>query len=302
MKKNQNDGAATSTAVYIGKRELRQNRFARLSLVFSGFVILASGVAGFSLDAPSPFRCIVIGLSLLCYVMSYSTLLCGVWTIGMAPQALTAAYFFACAVLWDWLFSPKPLWIDIMIISISSVALLLITLFISILMVMLFGSFGRRSKGAFTAVVLGCKLNGDKPGRMLKRRLDIAYQALSADSEHFCIVTGGKAANASRSESEAMRDYLIEKGLSPDRIIPEDKAATTYENFLFSKRLIDALGLPETAVVITDRFHQFRAKRIANSAGLPVYSLCCETAWYLTSQFWLREALCIIERILRGHW
>jgi len=56
------------------------------------------------------------------------------------------------------------------------------------------------------------------------------------------------------------------------------------------------------AGVVTDRFHQFRSGRIARTARMDSFPVSCGTAWYFSVQFWMRDMLCITERLIRGHW
>jgi uncharacterized SAM-binding protein YcdF (DUF218 family) len=36
-----------------------------------------------------------------------------------------------------------------------------------------------------------------------------------------------------------MRDYLVSRGVSPDRIVLEDRSSTTSENMEFSRKVIE---------------------------------------------------------------
>ena len=80
-----------------------------------------------------------------------------------------------------------------------------------------------------TVIVLGCRVKEGRPSLMLKRRLDSAYEYLSANPDTFVIVSGGKGNDEIMSEAQCMRDYLCEKGISSDRIIMEDKSSSTYQ-------------------------------------------------------------------------
>ncbi len=114
-------------------------------------------------------------------------------------------------------------------------------------------------------IVLGAQVREDGPSRVLLYRLQAAADYLSLHPETKCIVTGGKGNNEPASEAEIMAEWMIEKGISPERIIPEEKAVNTVENVAFSRRLIPA----EASVgIVTNNFHLFRALRLAKGQGI----------------------------------
>ena len=55
-----------------------------------------------------------------------------------------------------------------------------------------------------TVIVLGCKVNGDAPSLMLKRRLDTAAAYLRENPDARCIVSGGQGDTEPRSAASVM--------------------------------------------------------------------------------------------------
>lgn len=53
------------------------------------------------------------------------------------------------------------------------------------------------------------------------------------------VVSGGQGADEPVSEAFAMRKYLQSQNIPNHQILFEDKSTTTYENMLFSKRIIN---------------------------------------------------------------
>jgi len=123
-------------------------------------------------------------------------------------------------------------------------------------------------------LVLGCRVIDDKPCPMLARRCERAKKYLDSDETAVLILSGGKGSDEGISEAQAMYNYLTEKGVSPDRLIKEDKSTTTQENMKFSKAIINELGRGDEAVIITTNFHQFRAGIMARREGIKTYKLC----------------------------
>ena len=129
--------------------------------------------------------------------------------------------------------------------------------------------------GSRTVIVLGCQVRRDGPSLMLSRRIDAAYNYMSADTKADCIVSGGKGSNEHISEA--------------DRITKEDKSSSTYENLLFSKQILEDSGKPLRIAIVTDGFHQWRARLQAESLGYDVKCVSAATPWYLVPVYWVRE-------------
>lgn len=143
--------------------------------------------------------------------------------------------------------------------------------------------------GSRTVVVLGCQVRRDGPSLMLSRRIDAAYNYLSEDEKANCIVSGGKGDNEHISEAEAMYEALVNDGIAQNRITKEDKSSSTYENLLFSKQILEDNGKPLRIAIVTDGFHQWRARLQAESLGYDVKCVSAATPWYLIPVYWVRE-------------
>ncbi len=132
-----------------------------------------------------------------------------------------------------------------------------------------FQSFGNRADFTEDAVVvLGCGVKGTRLSLDLKQRLDTALEYYENNPGCVVCVSGGQGPQEDIAEGEAMRLYLEETGVSSDRIIVEDKAASTEENFAFSKILLDDyFGGDYSIVYITNDFHSYRAGLYAQEAG-----------------------------------
>lgn len=151
-------------------------------------------------------------------------------------------------------------------------------------------------------VVLGCKVNGRIPSRMLKRRLDSAVKYLNENENVVCIVSGGKGEDEEISEAQAMQEYLMDKGIDGGRILIEDKSVNTLENIKNSVSLLGEKRNGEIAVV-TDGFHQYRAGYIAESFGYDTTAINAKTDFYnviLMPTYYLREWMAITNEYLKN--
>ena len=119
-----------------------------------------------------------------------------------------------------------------------------------------------------TVIVLGSKIHGDQPSRMLRQRLDEAANRLSEDPTAHCVVSGGLGEGETYTEAYVMKKYLVEqRGIDADRIACENTSTDTYENLHLSMDVIREHGWSSDVVIATQVFHQYRARRLAFDAG-----------------------------------
>lgn len=145
-------------------------------------------------------------------------------------------------------------------------------------------------------VVLGAGLRRDKPSTLLRYRLDKASDYAMAHPDVFVVTSGGQGRDEWVPEGQAMRDYLIENGLPPERVVAENASTSTEENFSFSLELLQQYGFDENTpiVYVSNAFHCYRAGCYAKRAGFTqVTSLPSATPWRSVLPCYLREALAL---------
>lgn len=146
-----------------------------------------------------------------------------------------------------------------------------------------------------TVIVLGCQLRGERPSKMLRQRLDKAYEYLLEHPSAVAVMSGGQGGDEIMPEAEAMYNYLVEKGISPDRLYKEPDSHNTEQNMKYCARIIEENSLDKNVVVITQSFHQYRASVYAKNAGLTAYALNCRTNLGMLPTYWLRELFAVIK-------
>ncbi|MBE6565230.1 MAG: YdcF family protein [Ruminococcaceae bacterium] len=155
--------------------------------------------------------------------------------------------------------------------------------------------------GGETVIVLGCKVNGERPSGMLIERLDIAAAYLDGNPSAVCIVSGGQGEGEDIPEALAMYRYLTgEKGISPDRVLMEDRSKNTVENLRFSAAILREKGLSPDVAVVTNGFHQFRAAVYAAKAGLDARAVNVPTGVFALPTFYVRELIGVAVLCLTG--
>ncbi len=156
----------------------------------------------------------------------------------------------------------------------------------------------KRTKENGTVIILGCKVNGDKPSRTLESRLKAAEKYLKKHPDVSCIVSGGQGEDEMISEALCMYRYLIENGIEKERIYLEDKSTTTKENLIFSREIIRKNSLPEQLILVTSEYHQCRAGIEAGRLGFSYGSVSGRTPWWLLPTFYVRELYAILAALI----
>ena len=149
-------------------------------------------------------------------------------------------------------------------------------------------------------IVLGCQIRGDRITRSLRKRLDKAYDYGKKHEDAVIIVSGGKGNGENTTEAEAMFNYLVEKGINPERIIQEDKSYNTDQNMRYSAKLMD--DTTAKTAIVTSNFHVYRALRLAKKqgyakpCGIPAKSDARYQVHYL-----VREFFALVKEKIKGN-
>lgn len=149
-------------------------------------------------------------------------------------------------------------------------------------------------------VVLGAQMKVNGPSRALQYRLDEAIRYLEENPETRVIVSGGQGPDEPISEAQGMYDYLIQKGIAPDRILLEDQSKNTFQNLTFSAEYLDMEH--DSVGVVSNNFHIFRATKIAAKAGYKnVYGIAARGEPFLQCNNMMREFFGVVKDFLVGN-
>ena len=182
-------------------------------------------------------------------------------------------------------------------------------------------------------IIHGAGLDGPRPTPLLAGRIDKALELWNKQHQRGkFVVSGGQGADEVVSEAQAMRDYLLEKGVPGDAILMEDKSTTTWENLRYSLAIINAdraTGVDATSsaavassgdvtttasdastsdasgtvasngdfttAVVTSDFHVFRCAEYAHNLGIKADGIGSHTkGWYWPTAF-IREFIAITK-------
>jgi uncharacterized SAM-binding protein YcdF (DUF218 family) len=125
-----------------------------------------------------------------------------------------------------------------------------------------------RDSGA--AVVLGAaQWNGDN-SPVLRARLDHALDLYHRGVVKRIILTGGVGAGDRLSEAAVGKQYLLDRQLSAEVLLLDERSTTTWENMQNAADLARANGI-DTVLLVSDPFHMLRSLKMARDLGLSAY-------------------------------
>lgn len=243
--------------------------------------------------------CIILGILCLCYF--------GIITI-YAGIGTAFAWFWICAGIGFIILGivvrivikndiKIPDLVKIFVIAIVSVGL---CAFILLEGLLIYNSSREATPNCDYLIVLGAQVRGTTITKALKKRLDTALDYLEDNPNTVVIVSGGKGAGENISEAEAMRLYLISKGIKKDRIMEESKSTSTDENIRYSKLLMKDENA--SVAVVTNGFHIFRSVSLAKKQGLTgAQGLAAPSDKILLVNYYVREAAGVIKDWLFGN-
>lgn len=149
-------------------------------------------------------------------------------------------------------------------------------------------------------IVPGAGINGERVSGQLERRLAAAAEYCLKNREAVVVVSGGQGPQESITEALAMERYLVGAGIEKERILREEDSASTRENMVNSKRILDEYfgGEAYDTVIITSGYHVYRAQRQAERAGLECRHIHAGLAWYEAPVRYIRECAAVVKEFI----
>ena len=152
-------------------------------------------------------------------------------------------------------------------------------------------------------IVLGAGVNGEAPSLTLRTRINAAADYMAKHPDVPVVLSGGQGPGEDITEAECMcRELWTNSEEWNKRYLLEERSTSTAENFKFSKELLEEHGIDtDTAVigVVTNDFHIFRAKLIAQREGLTTVGVPAELPWWwLTANYYVREAFALVKTLI----
>ncbi len=157
----------------------------------------------------------------------------------------------------------------------------------------------KRKRNADYIIVLGAGIIGSKVTPLLAARIEKGIELLRYNPNAVLIMSGGQGSGEDIPESKAMADYAIDKGVSAEKVILEQKSVSTEENLRFSRKLINKQN-PQI-IVVTTAYHMFRALILAKRQGIRCVGFGSKTKWYFTLNAFIREFVGYLSLTWKKH-
>lgn len=155
-----------------------------------------------------------------------------------------------------------------------------------------------------TAVILGAQVKPWGASRLLLQRIKAAENYLDQNPVVKAIASGGQGDNEPMSEAACILENMLKDGVDPERIIVEDQSVNTEQNLLYSVRILGERQLGDSIAIVSDSYHQLRARIIAYkidrklSVGA-VNTVNTRFGWFIYPSFFVREWIAIPVEIVK---
>ncbi len=144
-------------------------------------------------------------------------------------------------------------------------------------------------------LILGARVYTDgTPSPLLQDRLDYGYTLYAAGKADRIIVSGDHG-RKEYDEVNAMKNYLLKKGVPQEHIFLDHAGFNTYDSLYRAKEIFQV----NTLIVCTQEFHMPRALYIARQLGLEAYGYAApDKAAYHMAYNNFREKLAQVKAFL----
>ena len=150
---------------------------------------------------------------------------------------------------------------------------------------------GLPAKKADCILILGAGVSGGEPSPVLRERLDLGAALYRAGASDKILVSGDNGRNE-YNEVQTMEDYLVDKqGIPREQIVRDHAGFCTYDSLVRAKEIFCVNSL----IIVTQKYHLFRAAYIADSIGLETYGADAHRTDY--SGRYVREARECLARV-----
>ena len=139
-------------------------------------------------------------------------------------------------------------------------------------------------------LVLGCAIwDNNQPSPMLKDRLDAAIALYKKGAAPKLLLSGDNS-RAEYSEPDCMLAYTLKQGIPPEDIFLDFAGFSTYDSIHRAKAVFRA----DRVIVVTQKYHLFRALKICGALGVTARGVASNQAKHEGRYF--REAREVLAR------
>jgi uncharacterized SAM-binding protein YcdF (DUF218 family) len=123
------------------------------------------------------------------------------------------------------------------------------------------------ARPAQAIVVLGAAQFGGKPSKVLRARLDHAYDLWHRKLADKIMVTGGGQPGDTTTEADASKAYLVGRGVPAAAVLREVLGRSSWQSLAYAAKLLHDRGINDV-LLVSDPFHSYRIQAIAGELQL----------------------------------
>lgn len=129
-------------------------------------------------------------------------------------------------------------------------------------------------------LILGCGVNGDVPSHMLEDRLlqgiELYHNGVAPK-----IIMSGDHGREDYDEVNVMKNFAVERGVESSDVFMDHAGFSTYESMYRAKEIFGA----EKILVVTQKYHIFRAIYDARALSLDAYGVASDPRTYVAQLY-----------------
>jgi uncharacterized SAM-binding protein YcdF (DUF218 family) len=126
------------------------------------------------------------------------------------------------------------------------------------------------SRSADAIVVFGAAEYNGTPSPVFKARLDHAFELEERGLAPLVVTTGGRGGDRLFTEAGVGREYLVQRGVDPAKILTDIVSETSYQSVRAAAGLMKA-HRARTCIAVSDGFHLFRVKLMFAHESIVAY-------------------------------
>ncbi|MFC4211837.1 vancomycin high temperature exclusion protein [Pedobacter lithocola] len=144
------------------------------------------------------------------------------------------------------------------------------------------------------AIIFGAGINGDKPSRYLKDRLDAGISLYKNNKIDKILLSGDNGRNE-HDELTVMKLYCYENGVDTNKIYVDYAGFDSYSTMYRAKHIFKV----DTAVLISQQYHLNRCIYLGEKLGIKCYGFSANRGIYKGYKYYaFREKISITKAVL----
>ncbi len=143
------------------------------------------------------------------------------------------------------------------------------------------------------AIIFGAGINGNKPSKYLKDRLDAGISLYKSNKVNKLLLSGDNGRNE-HDELTVMKLYCYENGVDSTKIYIDYAGFDSYSTMYRAKEIFKV----GTAILVSQKYHLNRCVYIGNKLGIKSYGFSADNGTYLGYKYVsFREYLAITKSV-----